>query len=433
MDHTQLPDEFELFPLAADRQRTAPRSRRRRGRAIPAALAMGIFATAGVGVAVSQLAGAATVAASSGVATADANAPGGPSNPAAIAERVTAGLVDINTSLSYENASAAGTGMVLTSKGIVLTNNHVVEGATAISVTDLGNGRTYSAKVVGYDPTADIAVLQLENASGLTTVSTGNSSAVSAGAAVVGIGNAGGVGGKPSYAGGVITAVNQSITASDAGAGTSEQLSGLLATNAAIEPGDSGGPLVNANGKVIGIDTAGSSSSGGFGFEASGSSSTAGFAIPINTAISIEKQIVSGIGSSTVHVGPTAFLGIEVGTAGTVGTSSNGGSNGFGGFGFGNFGGFGYRGTEGLGTSGLGTSSSGAEIAGVITGGPAARIGLAAGDTITMVNGRSVSTPSSLTKIMLSTSPGSTVKVTYVDANGQQHTVAVTLASGPAQ
>jgi hypothetical protein len=148
---------------------------------------------------------------------------GGLVDASSIAKRVDSGLVDINVTLNG-NEEAAGTGMVLTSNGEVLTNNHVIEGATSISVTDVGNGKTYGARFVGYDRTSHVAVLQLENASGLKTVSLGNSSSVSTGEAVVGIGNAGGSGGTPSYAGGSVIALDQSITATDQGDGTSENL-----------------------------------------------------------------------------------------------------------------------------------------------------------------------------------------------------------------
>ena len=107
-----------------------------------------------------------------------------------------------------------------------------------------------------------------------------------------------------------MTALNQSITASDEGDGSSEQLTGLIETNADIQAGDSGGSLVNTSGQVIGIDTA---ASAGFSFQSSGQSSgNQGYAIPINEAISIAKQIQSGTCSSTVHIGATAFLGVEV-------------------------------------------------------------------------------------------------------------------------
>ena len=178
-----------------------------------------------------------------------------------IAARVSPGLVDVVSTLGDQNGEAAGTGMVLTSTGEVLTNNHVINGATSISVTDIGNGKTYTATVVGYDKTKDIAVLQLQNASGLQTVNLGDSSTVTVGQNVVAIGNAEGKGGTPSVVTGSVTALNQSITAGDEGSSDSEQLSGLIQTNAPIQPGDSGGPLVNSAGQVVGIDTAASSSS----------------------------------------------------------------------------------------------------------------------------------------------------------------------------
>ncbi len=208
---------------------------------------------------------------------------GGPGDVSAIASKVDPGLVDVNTTLGYQQEEAAGTGIVLTSNGVVLTNNHVIDGATSISVTDVGSHKTYTASVVGYDRTKDIAVLQLNNASGLQTATIGNSSNASVGEQVVGIGNAGGTGGTPSAAGGTVTALNQSITASDEGDGTSEQLSGLIQTNADIQPGDSGGALVNTSGQVLGVDTA---ASDGYSFQYNGQSTgDQGFAIPINTAL----------------------------------------------------------------------------------------------------------------------------------------------------
>src|ERR1700758_5414432 len=220
---------------------------------------------------------------------------------AQIASKVDPSLVDVTSTLGYQSATAKGTGIVLSSNGLVLTNNHVINGATSVKVTDIGNGQTYKATVVGYDESQDIAVLQLSGASGLTTAATGDSSTVQVGDKVVALGNAGGVGGTPSVAAGSVTALNQSITASDEGSGTSEQLSGLIETNADIQAGDSGGPLVNSHGQVIGVDTAASSGYsfggngfGGNGFGGNGSSSnsgqastTQGYTIPINTALSI--------------------------------------------------------------------------------------------------------------------------------------------------
>ena len=104
------------------------------------------------------------------------------------------GVVVIDTNLAYQGASAAGTGIVLTSSGTVLTNNHVIDGATTIKVVLPGTGRSYTAKVVGYDRTADVAVLQLQHASNLKTLSLGDSSSLTVGSLVTAYGNAGGTG-----------------------------------------------------------------------------------------------------------------------------------------------------------------------------------------------------------------------------------------------
>jgi S1-C subfamily serine protease len=304
---------------------------------------------------------------------------------------VTPGLVDVNSTFSYQGASGAGTGIVLTSNGEVITNNHVINGATSISVTDLGNGKTYKATVVGYDDTDDVAVLQLQNASGLTTASIGNSSSATVGEPIVAIGNAGGTGGTPTSAGGSITGLNQSVTASDALDGLSEQLTGLIGVNADVQPGDSGGPLVNSSGQVLGIDTATSEA----------------FAIPINTAISIAKQIESSQGTSTIHVGSTAFLGVTVSSSGSAG-------------GIGSY----------FGGSGAPTTS-GATIAGVVSGGAASEAGLVAGDVITSFDGQTVATSATLTHLLVPLHPGDKVAVSWTDSSGTSHTATVVLQSGP--
>jgi S1-C subfamily serine protease len=343
-----------------------------------------------------------------------------------IASRVDPGIVDVTSTLGFQNATAKGTGIVLTSNGEILTNNHVINGATSVSVTDIGNGKTYKATVVGYDESHDIAVLQLSGASGLTTATTGDSSTVKVGDGVVALGNAGGAGGTPAVAAGAVTALNQSITASDESSGSSEQLTGLIETNADIQAGDSGGPLVNSHAQVIGVDTAASTSfqfggnggnggfGGGFGDGGSGSSgsgssgsgssgsgssgstgsATQGFAIPINTALSIAKQIEGSQASSTVHIGPTAFLGLEI--AGT---------------------------NQGL--------SQGVELAGTQSGTPAAEAGLGQGDVVTALDGKSVSTGTDITEILVGHHPGDKVSIAWTDAGGQSHTATLTLGTGP--
>jgi S1-C subfamily serine protease len=333
----------------------------------------------------------------------------GPSDTAAIAAKVDPALVDIVSAFGYQEAEGAGTGIVLTSNGEILTNNHVIDGATKISVTDIGNGKTYSASVVGYDASGDMAVLQLQGASGLKTANLGDSGKAAVGQLVVAIGNAGGTGGTPSSAGGSITALNQSIAAGDDLDGTTEQLSGLIQTNADVQAGDSGGALVNTSGQVIGMDTAASE---GFSFQSSGQSSgTQGFAIPINEALSIAKQIESGQGSSTVHVGSTAFLGILI-----SGSSGQSGSSGFG---------------SSSGSSGSSGSTSGVTIGEVVTGGTAQQAGLVAGDVITSLGGQTVDSASAISAALITHHAGDKIQIGWIDSSGQSHTATVTLASGP--
>jgi S1-C subfamily serine protease len=249
---------------------------------------------------------------------------------------------------------------------------------------------------------------------------------------VTALGNAGGKGGTPSVATGTVTALNQGITASDEGSGSnSEQLTGLIETNADIQPGDSGGALVNSYGQVIGMNTAASS---GTQFQSQSSQAAVqAYAIPVDNAETIAKQVEAGQGSSTVHIGATAFLGIETdgSSSGSGSGSGSGDSGGFGGFGDGSgFGGFGSQG-DGSGTNGSGTSS-GVTIAGALAGSPAASAGLAEGDTITSVGGQTVSSASDIQQALVKYHPGDKISVSWVDQSGQSQTTTVTLASGPA-
>jgi S1-C subfamily serine protease len=342
---------------------------------------------------------------------------GGSANTSSVAAEVSPALVDINTNFQYQSASGAGTGIVLTSTGEILTNNHVINGETSIQVTDIGNGKTYAANVVGYDAANDIAVLQLVGASGLQTANIGNSNNLTVGQSVVAIGNAGGTGGTPTAASGTITALNQAITAGDELNGTSENLSNLIETNADVQSGDSGGSLVNSTGQVIGIDSAASQ---GMALQSAASSTNQGYAIPINQALSIAKQIEAGQASSTVHVGSTAFLGVLI----SSGSASPVQGNGFGSFGSSGSGGSG-------GGSGSGSTSSGATISGVVPGGSAATAGLAAGDVITSVDGQAVTSPVTLTQIMAQQHPGQSIQVGWTDQSGATHTTTVNLQSGP--
>jgi S1-C subfamily serine protease len=308
------------------------------------------------------------------------------------------GVVVIQTNLAYQDAAAAGTGIVLTSSGEVLTNNHVIAGATTVKVVIPNTGRSYTARVTGYSRTADVAVLQLQNASNLETLPLGNSAALTVGQAVRALGNAGGTG-SLTPARGTITGLGKSITASD-DQGGSEQLSGLIETNAAVVAGDSGGPLLDSAGRIVGMNVAASAS---FGYRMAAASDA--YAIPIGKAVTIAKQIESGKASATVHVGATAFLGVQVQSAISGG----------------------YPG------DGYGSTTTGALIAGVVSGGPAASAGLAAGDVITAINGQTISSPSAVSSIVLKLKPGAKVNVAYADQTGMSQAAIVTLGSGPPQ
>ncbi len=294
-----------------------------------------------------------------------------------------AGVVDIVTTVGYDQGEAAGTGIILTSDGRVLTNNHVIEGSTEITVTVLSTGTSYDATVVGTSPANDIAVLQLEGASGLTTAKLGDSSTVQVGDEVTGVGNAGNDAGT-SAASGPVTALDQQITASDGTGSDAETLTGLIQFAADIRSGDSGGPLYDADGRVVGIDTAAQTT-------ARGGSTVAGYAIPIDHALEVARQIVAGVDDETIHQGLPAFLGIQLAPYGT-----------------------------------------GTTIAGVVDGSGADHAGLGAGDTITSIGGRPVASADAISSAVASHDPGDKVTVTWTDAGGVEDSASVTLGEGPA-
>jgi S1-C subfamily serine protease len=343
-----------------------------------------------------------------GSSTGGANSATAPSaSDAAVASKIDPGLVDVNTETT--SGAAAGTGMVVTANGEVITNNHVISGATQISVYDIGNGHTYTAHVVGYDRSQDVAVIQLEDASGLSTAPFGNSSTVKVGSSVVTIGNAGGVGGTPSVAGGTVSALNRSITAGDSyEAGNTERLKGVIRINGSLEPGDSGGPLVSG-GKVVGMDTAASTN---FSFQSA--SAGQGFAIPINEVLTISQKIAGGTSSGVIHIGATALIGVYVANSTRC-----------------------INATTGI--AGGGSGVAGALVCGVVTGTPAATTGLQSSgasantyDTITGLGGKTVTSASDLLTLMDTHHPGDRVSLTWVDPSGTSHSATVTLIKGPA-
>jgi S1-C subfamily serine protease len=305
---------------------------------------------------------------------------------------VSKGLVDVNTTIGYDGAQGAGTGIVLFADGLVLTNHHVVEGATSIQVTDVGNGKSYDATVVGYDSSHDVAVLRLKGASKLDVAPLGSSSSVRVGDDVVAVGNAGGAGGTPSASPGTVRALGQQITAAAEDGGSAQRLTGLIEVDAAVAPGDSGGALVDADGKVVGVVTA--ASTGTLPNGANGS--TLGYAIPIDQARSIAQQIIDGRSSTTVHIGGTAFLGVQIAP-----------------------------------DSGLGGSTSGAQVADVVAGSAAERAGIQTGDVVTALDGHAVASAAALHAAVSAHQPGDSVKVAWTDAAGTKHGTTLHLGSGP--
>jgi S1-C subfamily serine protease len=311
------------------------------------------------------------------------------------------GIVDVTTfgkeigaPTSQLTPMGAGTGMVLTSDGEVLTNNHVVKGAWKIQVHVPG-GSSYTASVVGVDPAHDVAVIQLQNASDLSTINPGDSGSVSVGENVAGIGNALGRGGSPTVANGAVTGLNRSITANDPD-GTSERLTGMIQTNAHIQPGDSGGGLVNSDGQVIGMITAGSDTQ-----TTSVSQASVGFAIPISTALDVVNQIHAG-GGGTVLMGERGYLGVGVEALDQDPTAA----------------------------ARLGVQS-GALVIGVEPNGPAAEAGMTAPAVITSVDGKAVTSPNTLGPLLHAHVPGETAQISWVDDSGP-HSATVQLISGPA-
>lgn len=298
----------------------------------------------------------------------------------------TPGVVIVQTRHAYGGGTGTGTGIVLTPSGDVLTNNHVIRGAGSIRVTIPSTGRAYPATVAGYSVSKDVALLTLRGASGLAAAPTGNSSTVEVGDRVTTVGNAGGTGLTTKR--GKVTGLNQKVTVSDDGIPFT--LTGLIETTAPLEPGDSGGPML-LGGRVVGIDAVASSS---FYSDDRGQ----GYAIPINRALGISRQIRAGRTSSTVHVGPTAFLGVSLAR-----------------------------------TDPYGEVVYGAFVDGVAARSPADRAGITVSDVIVTFGGSRVTSATSLKRLVLRERPGRTVRVAWIDPATGRTSATVRLAAGPPQ
>jgi len=359
-----------------------------------------------------------------------------PLNPAAVVKKVDPGLVDIVSTLKYKNETAEGTGMIISSSGLVLTNNHVIDGSTAIQVKLVAphNGTSpssYAAQVIGYDATDDVALLKLQGASGLPTVIFGNSSQVTLGTPVLALGNAEGRGGaKP--APGIINALNRSIQASDQGSNSTEHLNHMLQTNARIQEGDSGGALANNAGQVIGMITAANTPNSG---QVAPSGGTLGFAIPINSALAVAKQIVSGRPTATVYIGLPGFLGVEVAASSSPSPQQQAADEAQDGGGAAGRTGSSCQTTNtptGV-PSRVAPVAAGALVLGVLCDTAATSAGMVPGDVITSVDGQPITTPDSLTGVTAKYHPGQVVSVLWVSLDGVEHTTRMQLGPGPAR
>ena len=343
-------------------------------------------------------------------------------NDEAVYKAVEPGVVDVAADLRYLQETAKGTGFVIdAAAGLILTNNHVIDGATSVMVTPVTSGLSYPARILGYDRADDVALLQVRGAPGLKAVRIGSSARARVGTPVLAIGNEGGQGGSPTVAPGVISSLDRTIIASDKSSDLTETLYGMLQTSADIRPGDSGGPLAGADGRVIGIDTA-----------AGGSTVYSGYAIPIDRAMPIARQIAAGRQGTRIKIGLPAFLGVllpdsnsvdprrqasqELHQTGAVSGSGGGCTSG---------------GTTATPAS-IAPAGTGALVDGVLCGTPADQAGLFAGDVITSVGGQPVTSPPSLTALVSRYHPGSRVALAWVAPGGSLHTAVVTLAAGAA-
>jgi S1-C subfamily serine protease len=320
----------------------------------------------------------------------------------AVAAKVQPGMVDVYTQLS-SGLSGAGTGVILTPQGEVLTNNHVIDGSTSIAVELLATGQRYAATVVGTVPTEDLAVLQIQGVTGVAnfpTVPLGKSSSVKVGDPIVALGNAGGVGGAPHTVSGTVQALNQTITATDIDGSHPETLSGLIQIDAPLEPGDSGGPLVNKSAQVVGIDTAASATR-----RFRGAGDSVGFAIPIDPAMALVAQIDAGQASSTVHIGVPGQLGVVMSDPAPA---TAGGAN------------------------GTDPSAAGVTVAEVMPGSPAANAGVVAGDTLTEVDGQPATTPDAVSAQIKQHRSGDKINFSWTDGANRRRNATIVLAAGPA-
>ena len=272
--------------------------------------------------------------------------------------------------------SGAGSGVIISSDGYILTCAHVVDGASTITVTI--DDKDYTATLVGEDTTSDVAVIKID-ATGLTPATVGDSDSLKVGQSVMAVGNPlGELGGT--VTGGMISALNRSVTIQ--GTSSTNTMS-LIQMDASVSPGNSGGGLFNMNGELVGIVNAKSSSSDAEGL---------GFAIPINDAIKVAQELLEN-----GYVTGRPYLGIT------------------------------YLGVEDAQTAAqLGVNAYGVYVVEVVKGGPAERAGLQSGDRIVSIDGTEIASKDDLGTLMQKHAAGDTLNIT-IARNGQMQTVSVTL------
>jgi S1-C subfamily serine protease len=316
-------------------------------------------------------------------------------NTAAVSHAVEVGMVDVDARDGFSGLVSEGTGLILSSDGLVLTNNHVIAGATSVRVTTVTTGRTYTARVLGYDSAADVALLQMTDASGLRSIETGSAQL---GQPVIALGNAGGQGGIPSVTSGYVTALDQTITPANETTGAVETLQDAIETSTEIVSGDSGGALANGRAQVIGMITASALGPQG---------NAVGYSIPLSTALQIVRLIDARHTTAEIRVGIPGFLGVSV--ANSPGSCGE------------------------LGGAVPWSTTAGAKICAVYPDTPAAQAGLRAGDVITAAAGQTVGSANALTAVTERLDPGSSLSVSYIDTEGNPHTIRLTLITGPAE
>ncbi len=307
-----------------------------------------------------------------------------------LVDRVIPAVVSIDVKAG--GSEDQGTGMIITSNGEVVTNNHVIElyvengNSGAITVTEYGQTKPLPTTLVGYDQTKDVALLKINNGSNLPTVTFGDSQKAVVGDAVVAIGNALGLAaGTPTVTQGIVSALGRSVTAGGGGTQT-ETLQNMIQTDAAINPGNSGGPLIDTSGQVIGMNTAvaGTTSDGT-------SSQNIGFAIPTAQVEALLPQLQKG--GQTGNGG--GYLGVDITTL----TPSLRQQYGF-------------------------TPTTGAVILSVVSGSPASKAGLVQGDVIVEVNGSAITSSEDLQKVIADSKAGQTVSITYYVGDSKRTTTA---------